>query len=135
SLELRLVQRRAQHLHRGRLVLELAALVLTRHDDAGRQVRDAYRGARLVDVLAARARGAVHVDAQVALVDVDLDRVIDDGIDEHAGERGVTPALRIERRDAHQAVHALLGLQVAVRILTGDLERRALDAGLFARLQ
>ena len=37
-------------------------------------------------------RGAVGVDAQVGRVDLDLDRVVDLGIDEHARERGVAAA-------------------------------------------
>ena len=41
--------------------------------------------------------------------------------------------VRIERRLAHQAVHADLGAQPAVGVLALDAERRALDAGDFAR--
>ena len=53
----------------------LRALVLARHDDAGRQVRDAHRRVGDVDVLAAGAARAVGVDAQVLLVDLDVDVV------------------------------------------------------------
>ena len=96
------------------------------------QVGDAHRRVGLVDVLAAGAGGAVGVDAQVGGVDVDLDRVVHFGIDEHAGERGVAAVAGIERRLAHQAVHAGLGAQMAVGIVALDLDRGALDAGDFA---
>ena len=98
------------------------------HHDAGRQVRDAHRGLGLVDVLAAGAGGAVDVDAQVGRVDLHLDRLVHLGVDEDAGERGVAARVGVERRLAHQAVHAVLGAQVAVGVVAGDLEGRVLDA-------
>ena len=103
--------------------------VLALHDDAGRQVGDAHRGIGLVDVLAARARGAKRVDAQVGGIDLDFDRLVDFGIDEHAGERGMAARVRIEGALAHQAVHAGFGAQVAVGVVASDLDAGALDAG------
>ena len=87
----------------------------------------------LVDVLAARARGAIGVDLAVALVDLDLDAVVDHRIDPHRGEAGVAARVGIERRDAHQAVDARFGLQPAVGVVALDHDRRRLDAGLVAR--
>ena len=78
-------------------------------------------------------RGAVGVDAHVGRVDVDLDRVVDLGVDEHAGEAGVAAAGGVERRLAHQAVHAGLGAQQAEGVVALDLDGRALDAGDVAR--
>ena len=69
-------------------------------------MRQAHGRIGLVDVLAAGAAGAVGVGAHVGGVDVDLDRVVDLGIDKQAGKRGVAPARAVERRFAHQAVHA-----------------------------
>ena len=40
--------------------------------------------------------------------------------------------VRIERRDAHQPMHAQFGLQPAVRVVALDHDRRRLDAGLVA---
>ena len=51
------------------------ALVLALDDDAGREVRDPDGGVGLVHVLAAGAARAVGVDAEVALVDLDVDVV------------------------------------------------------------
>ncbi len=45
----------------------------------------------------------------------------------------MTPGIGVERRNAHQAVHAGLGLQPAIGVFTRDLQRDRLDAGLFAR--
>ena len=51
-----LVEPGPQHAHRHLAVAALAALVLARHDDPGRQVRDAHGRVGHVDVLAAGAR-------------------------------------------------------------------------------
>ena len=75
----------------------LAALVLTRHDDTARQVRDAHRGLGLVDVLAAGARGTVDIHLEVRGIDLDLDVVVDLRRDEHRGEGGMAAVARIER--------------------------------------
>ena len=86
-------------------------------------------------MLAARARGAEDVHLDVFVAEVDLDGVVDVGIDEHRGERGVPPRLRVVGRDPHQPVDALLRLQIAVGVLALDLDRDRLDARLFARQQ
>jgi hypothetical protein len=52
---------------------------------------DAHRAVGGVDVLPAGARGAIGVDPQVALVDLDVDVVVDLRIDPDAGEAGVAP--------------------------------------------
>ncbi len=106
-----LEQSRAQHLHRLGAVLVLAALVLHRHDDPGRDVGDADRGIGGVDVLPAGARRAVDVDAQVVLVDrhVDLGRL---GQHRHGRRRGVDAPAALGHRHALHAVHAALELEL-----------------------
>jgi hypothetical protein len=79
---LEVVQARAQALPGHVAVAVLAAAVLALHHDAGGDVRQAHGRVGLVDVLTARARGAVGVGAHVGRVDVDLDRVVDLGVDE-----------------------------------------------------
>ena len=86
----------------------------------------------LVDVLAAGARGAVGVDPAIAFVDVDLDAVVDHRIDPDRGEAGVAAGVRVEGRDAHQAMHAQLGLQPAVGVVALDDDGRRLDARFVA---
>src|SRR6516164_818736 len=56
----------------------------------------------------------------------------DHRIDADFRERGVAAGVRIERRDAHQPVHAVLRLEPAERVLALDLDGRRLDAGLLA---
>ena len=80
------------------------------------QVRDAHRRVGHVDVLAAGAARAVGVDAQILLVDLDLDVFRQLRPDEDRGERGVPARRLVERRDAHQPVHAGLGEQHAVGV-------------------
>ncbi len=115
-------------------VLALAPLLLAGDHEPGRDVREPDRRGGLVDVLAAGARGAEDVHLDVFLAQVHFDGVVDVGIDEDRGEGGVAPGLRVVRRDPHQPVHALLGLQESVGVLALDLDRDRLDAGLFSRL-
>ena len=46
----------------------------------------------------------------------------------------MAPRRLIERRDAHEPVHAGFGRQQAVGVLAGDRERHALEPGFVARL-
>src|SRR4051794_19589070 len=132
-LQLQIVEARFQHAPRDGAVLDLRALLLARHRDAGRQVRDAHRGIGRVDVLAPRARGAIGIDAALALVDLDVDVVVDDGVHPYRGKACVPARIRVVGRDAHQPVDARFGLEPAVGVLALDLERRRLEARLFAR--
>ncbi len=131
-LQFDLVEPRAQHLPGLRPVPVLRAVVLADHGDVGRDVGEADRRFRLVDVLAACAARAHGVGAHVALLDVDDDAVVDHRIDVDARERGVAARVGVERRDADQAVHAVLGLQPARGVAALDLDGRRLDAGLLA---
>ena len=104
----------AQHPQAGLAVLQLALLVLHRHDGAGRDVRDAHGRVGGVDALPARAGRAEHVDAQVVRVDLDLD-VLGLGQHQHAGGGGVDAPLRLGGGHALHAVHAALVLQPGPR--------------------
>ena len=117
----------AEHGHGPDAVLQLRALVLADDDDAGRQVRDAHGGGDLLDVLAAGAAAVEDVDAQVVLVDVDVDLL---GLGQHGDRRrrGVDAALRLGRRHALDAVDAALVLQARVGALAVDLEDDLLEA-------
>ena len=81
-------------------------------------------------MLAAGARGAVGVDADVGVVELDLDVVGDERRDVELGEGGVAPRLRVERRDPDEAVHAALGGEEPVGVLAAGDERGGLQAGL-----
>jgi hypothetical protein len=86
-------------------------------------------------VLSARAPGAIGVDAQILLVDLHFDLVADVGHHAHRGEARVAPALRVERRDPHQAVNPDLAAQVAVGVVARHGEGGALDTRLVPRLR
>ena len=113
----------------------LRALLLAGDDDARRQVRQAHRRVRLVHVLAAGAAGAVGVDAQVLVLDLDVDVVVDlrDGLD--GRERRLAALVGVERGDAHKAVDAALGLEHSEGVWAFDLEVDVLVAGLLALLR
>jgi hypothetical protein len=81
-----------------------------------------------VDALPALARGAVHVDPDLALRDLDLDVLVDLGDHVDGAERGVPALVRVERADPHEAVDAALGLRVAVGVLALEQQRRLGDA-------
>ena len=76
----------------------------------------------------------IGVDAEVLVVDLDVDVFGQLRPDVHRGERRVPARRLIERRDAHEPVHAGLRRQQAVGVLAGDRERRALEPGFVARL-
>ena len=80
---------------------------------------DADSGIGLVDVLATRAGGAEGVDADVLVVDLDLD-ILDLGQDRDGGGRGVDPAAGLGGRNALDAVDAAFELQPAEDALAGD---------------
>ncbi len=113
----------------------LGFFLLALHHDAGGQMGDAHGTAGFVDMLAAGAAGPEDVDPQVLFVDLDHDFVVEFGIDEHRGKRGVALAAGVERRDAHQSVNAGLRLEIAVGVVARHGEGSALDAGLVSRLE
>ena len=99
------------------------------------QVREAHGRVGLVDVLAAGAARAIGVDAQVLVVDLDLDVVVD------LRDRRSTEANDVwrralasngEMRTRRCTPASAFSVAVGVRPFDGD--RRALDAGALARL-
>ena len=90
----------------------------------------------LVHILAAGAAAAERVPRQLRRIDIHLDGIVDEGTDEDAGKGCHALALSIEGTDAHQAVHAVLALQVSIGILAAlNLHGYALDAGIVALQQ
>ena len=86
-------------------------------------------------MLATGAAGAIGVDAQVVVVDLDLHVLADQRRGVHGGEAGVPAVGRVERAHAHEAVHALLAGDQAVHVLTLHGERGALEAGFVTFLR
>ena len=102
-------QPRPEHLHGRCLVLGLGALVLALHDDAGRNMGQADRRVRLVDVLSPGARGTVGVDPDVGLVELDVDVVGDERRDLELCERRVAAGLRVRGEIRTYRMIAALG--------------------------
>ena len=128
-------QPRGQDLHRHFLVLVLAAFILAGDNDIGRQMRDTDRRIRLVDMLTARAAAAVGVDPQILRVDFHSNILVQLRHDFQHRKRCLAFPRRIERRNAHQTMHAFFVLQIAVGVLSLDQKGRALDAGFRIPLQ
>src|SRR6202044_2437297 len=120
-LDLELVELRFQDLHSELAILVLAALILALHDEAGGQVGEAHGGFDLVDVLAAVAAGAKRVDAQILGLDDDVDAIVDFGDYEDGCEGSVAARLLVERRNAHEAMHAAFTAEHAVGVFADDL--------------
>src|SRR5438270_12800181 len=87
-----------------------------------------------VDVLAAFATTAKSVDLQVDRVDLNRSGITNFSYNIDTGEGGVPTFVRIKRRDAHEPMHAALGLQVSVGVLAGDEQRHRFNADFFALL-
>ena len=92
--------------HRRLLVRRLRALVLALDDDPRRQMRDPDGAVGLVHVLAAGALGAICVDLQVVVVDLDLRVVGQERRDDHGRERGMAAVRLVEGALANEPVLA-----------------------------
>src|SRR6266404_458373 len=124
--DLSLVQLVLEHLHCGRLVLELRPLRLRADYCTRRKVRDTHGGARLIHVLAAGSRGAINVDPQILVANLDVDLLVHDRVDEYRRKARMPPRIRIERRDSYETMHAGLRSQESIRVRSADLEHGAL---------
>ena len=83
-------------------------------------MRDPDRAVGGVDRLPARTAGAEHVDAQILVLDLDVDLF---GLGQHRDGRGrgMDAALRLGRRHALNAMHARLEFQPREHTLAGDI--------------
>src|SRR5579883_2747126 len=110
----------------------LGPVVLALHDDPGRQMGDANGAVRSIHMLAARPGGTIGVDAEVFLLDLDLDRLVDHRIDPDRGKARMAARVGIEGGDAHQAMNPRLGLEPAIGIGADHLDGGRLDPSLLA---
>ena len=99
------VQTTLQHLHRGRTIFDLRALILTLHHDPASHVRDAHRRIRRVDSLPALTAGAKHIDTNICFFYFDINIVLNFRNHFHGGKRRMPAFIGIKRRDTHEAMH------------------------------
>src|SRR6476646_10787528 len=104
----------------------LGPRVLSLDDNSSRDMRDAHRAVRGVDVLTASAARAIGVNPAVAFVHRDIDGVVDNGIDPDRRKACVPARVGIVRRYAHEAMNARFRLEPAISVLPLDLDRRRL---------
>ena len=112
----------------------LRTLVLTLDDEPRGQMRNADGRVGDIDVLAAGAARPERVDAEILVLNLEIDVVRQFGPHEDRRERRVTPRGLIERRDAHQTMDAGFGRQQPVGVLAGHGDGGALQTGLVAGL-
>ena len=98
------------------------------------QVRDADGRIRLVDVLAAGARGAVGVDAQLGGIEIGGFDFVGLRQDGHGDGRRVNAPLRLGGRHALHAMHAGFELEARERAVAGDAADDFAVAAMFAGL-
>ena len=86
----------------------LRTLILALYNDTCRQMRNTDRRGRLIDVLTARTAGTVRIDTQIIHVDLYIEILLNIRHNLAAYEGSLTLSRRIERRNTHEAVYALL---------------------------
>ena len=104
-LALGVIQTRAQNPKCLSLILVLRFLVLLRDDDAARHMGDAHRRICRIDRLSTRPRRTEHINAQVFLVDLNIDLL---GLrhDGNRRRRGMDATARFCDRNSLYPMHA-----------------------------
>ena len=97
----------------------------------GRQVGNAHSRIGLIDVLTTRATGAIGIDAQIRIIDIDLD-ILDLRQDRDRGRRGMDSTLRLSIWHALHPVHAAFKLQAAKHAVAIDRGNDFLKAARIA---
>jgi hypothetical protein len=133
SFLLDLQQPRSQDAQGLVLVLQLALLVLARHDEAGGLVRDPDRRVRRVDGLTTRARRAEDVDLEVVGIDLDID-LFGFRQDRDGRRARVDAALALGRGNSLHSVRTAFVLEPTPRVLALGDEGDVAEPAVFGRL-
>ena len=89
---------------------------------------EANPGLDLVHVLPSRAAGPEGFPADVGGVDVNLNRVVYQGVDIDTDEARVPPGVAVKRADAHQPVDAVFAFEHPKRKVPVELHGHLFDA-------
>ena len=121
-----------QQLHRAGAILQLRALVLALDHGPCREVRQAHRRVRFVDVLATGAGRSKGIDAKIGLVDVHgFDGIL---FGQHGDRAGgcVDAPLRLGFRHPLNTMCTGFELQTAVHTLAFDARDDLLESAMLA---
>ena len=80
-------------------------------------MRDTHGGIGGVDVLTARAAGTVGVHLEVIGLDINVDVLLNIGIDKNGRKGGVPPFLCVKGGDAYKTMHPDLRLELTVGVV------------------
>ena len=105
------------------LVGVLAALGLAGDHHAAGDMGDAHGRIGCVHMLPACTRRAIGIDPKVAFAHININIIINHGIDPDAGKAGVSTRVGIIRADADKAVDAAFRLGIAIGIFAFDHQR------------
>ena len=130
-----LVEARLEQLNGLLFVLKLRAGFSVLDDNARGLVAQSNAGLNLVDVLPAGSAGSKGIPIDVCHVHLNIDGVVDQGVDVHADKGRVAARVRIKRTNANQAVNPVLAFEVAKYKFSLDLEGHGLNPGNFALLK
>ena len=132
--DLQFIKLGTQHLHGSFTVGGLTPFHLASDHDPGWLVGQHDFGFDLVDILAPGPSGTRCLHFNFRRMDVDLDAIVNDGVGINRGKGGMSTGVGIVGRNAHQAMHPVLALEVTVGKVTCYFEGHGFDTGLFAIL-
>src|SRR5271155_2152402 len=104
----------------------LGFLVLLNDDEPSRQMGDPYRTVGRIDRLTARPAGAENIDAQILVVDPDID-LLRLGQNGHSGRRSVDAAACLGLRHALDAVHPRFEFEPGKHVMPANLRTCLLE--------
>ena len=125
-------QFRLEQRHGAGTVFVLRALVLTLDHQTAREVRQAYGGIGLVDMLSTGARGTISIFSDVGFADLHAVDFIDLRHNGHRAGTGVDAALRLRFRHSLHPVRAGFEFQLRVHVFTNDSADDFLVAAVLA---
>ena len=95
-------------------------------------MRQAHGRGSFIDLLPARAARAVDIHFDILRIDLHIEGIVDFGHDLQRCKRGMPAPRGVERRHAHQPVHAHLAAQESVCVQSLHQQNSRFEARLVA---